>query len=144
MTCPSVIVAPDEILSSKPLRGRYTRHMDMHHGVGTGTGPSGGHADRTGDGTFGPRPTDTLKTQCPEQAHFTYINVPASQDNGGAVVPGRGGGQRRPSGHASREEDEPETLHCPRVVRGRQTSPLEGEEQEEEEEGEEEEEEEEL
>ncbi len=29
----------------------------------------------------GPQPPETLKTQNPYQAHFTYINVPASQEN---------------------------------------------------------------
>lgn len=49
----------------------------MHHRVGTGIGPSGEHADRTGDvvcaASFqnaGPRPPETLKTQKPWPGTF--------------------------------------------------------------------------
>lgn len=71
--------------------------MDMHHRVGTGSGPSGEHADRIGDAICGavsrnpgPKPPEMLKTQSPYQAHFTYINVPASQENEPAGAPWQG------------------------------------------------------
>lgn len=71
--------------------------MDMHHRVGTGIGPSGEHADRIGDAirgavskNAGAQPPETLKTQSPYQAHFTYINVPASQENEPAGAPWQG------------------------------------------------------
>lgn len=45
----------------------------------------------------GPQPPETLKTQSPDPAHFTYINVPASQENGPA------GGPRQRLGHVFHE-----------------------------------------
>lgn len=38
----------------------------------------------------GTQPLETLKTQSPYQAYFTYINVPASQENESAGAPWQG------------------------------------------------------